>query len=452
MAQRPNLELRNAISRAGLSGDALARRVNTIGAEAGLRLAYGRASVSQWLSGARPRPPVPELVAEALARRIGRHLTPADIGWPAPEGTRGSAAWWEADPLDLIADLYHRESSGGTTAHPVYNMAALDVPMWAPSVHRSPYRPHHPVRIGQTEAASATAMLHLAIQADDAFGGGAMRSPLVGYLATMVGPWLRSRANGEVRRRLLTSGARLSCLTGFMYFDDGLHGAAQRYYRIALRLTAESGDTAGHSVTLRAMSSQACALGHPRAALHLAQAGVTALSEVSAPCTRALLLGQLAVVHARNGEQQQATHLLAAAEHMLRRTTGPRCRDNGYYTASLAHQRADIAASSGDRSAAVTSLAECLRHLPEAKRRYRALCLARLAELKLDSGCLDGAAADWHRFLDDYPALRSGRARAALSRLRARLRPFARSSTTRDLLHRAVTVSEAAAHFPASRR
>src|SRR4051794_14507636 len=76
----PNTMLRDLLVEAAWTGDALARAVNAIGAEAGIPLRYGRSAVSHWLIGMCPRPPVPDFVAEAFSRKLRRTVSVADTG------------------------------------------------------------------------------------------------------------------------------------------------------------------------------------------------------------------------------------------------------------------------------------------------------------------------------------------------------------------------------------
>ncbi|NBE56085.1 hypothetical protein GUY60_32550, partial [Streptomyces sp. YC537] len=79
--RRPNARLRALLAEAGWSNEQCARAVNAAGAEIGLVLRYDRTSVAHWLTGTQPRPPVPQLLAETLSRRLGRVATPAGAGF-----------------------------------------------------------------------------------------------------------------------------------------------------------------------------------------------------------------------------------------------------------------------------------------------------------------------------------------------------------------------------------
>lgn len=137
---------------ARLSGEELAKRVNAIGAETGLRLRYGRASVSQWRSGTRPRWPVPDLVAEVLSRSLARTVTAADAGF-ASDGS--------ADPGpgagDTVTQVERLGSSveNGSDHRYVFNLHDLNVPAWRPATEPPPAHrqtPHsRPVREDELE-------------------------------------------------------------------------------------------------------------------------------------------------------------------------------------------------------------------------------------------------------------------------------------------------------------
>lgn len=87
---------------AGWTNGDLAREVNRLGTLHGLRLAYDRTAVAHWLSGSRPRPPVPALVAEILSRRLGRLVTPEWAGLASPRQAASSST---AHPILALAEF-----------------------------------------------------------------------------------------------------------------------------------------------------------------------------------------------------------------------------------------------------------------------------------------------------------------------------------------------------------
>jgi hypothetical protein len=423
----PNTLLRALLAEADWTGDALARAINIVGAEAGLALRYGRSSVAHWLSGMCPRPPVPEMVAEAFSRKLGRPVPVVATGLSRVAGPAAqSAGLWE---LDVAARLVPSRVAGG--AAPVtarrYRIADLAVPTWAELTRMRAGRSWQVEageRIERWHVWSAAGMVGLFSDADFAFGGGHARRALADYLAAVVAPWLRATATPGVRRELLTTAARLTYLCGYMHCDDELHGAAQHYYLTNLRLTAEAGDATGYAVTLRALSGQARVLGHHRQAVHLAEAAVDAVADNAGPQTSAFLFGQLAVAHAAEGNRRDAVRHLITAERYLDRAQDAPEPIGGCHPASLAHQHAAVRAKLGDRAGAIRALTVSIQHRPPGERRSRAITLARLAELQLDGGDLEAACGTWQAFLLDYPLLRSRRVDRALGSMRARLRPY----------------------------
>jgi tetratricopeptide (TPR) repeat protein len=228
---------------------------------------------------------------------------------------------------------------------------------------------------------------------------------------------------------------------GFMCFDDEKHGLAQRYYRLALQLARENGDRTRHGIVLRAMSVQARALGHHRAALCLAETAVEAAPMVD-PTRQAFLYGQLAVAHAADGDSIAAAAHLATAERRLDKGTicGPELIGS-YGHAALAYQEAAVRGLCGDRPGAITALTNSLRYRQPREQRAKALLLAKVAELQLSCGRLEQATSTWHEFLDSYPQLRTGRANTAFATLHARTRPHHNDPGVRILRRRAATMS-----------
>ncbi|OXM43164.1 hypothetical protein [Amycolatopsis alba] len=442
----PNHLLRDLLTESGWTGQKLANRTNALGAELGLQLHYDRTAVAHWLSGSRPRTPVPELVAEAFTRHLGRRLTVSEVGF-APITTVSVPPGWGAS---IVAELTKLCQDGAASRSAVsgslYSLAALSIPDWAelaaaatvslPTDRRS--------KVGRTEVEAARAMLRLFSAADLSFGGGHARPALAHYLRSTIGPWLRANAAPSVRTDLLTAAAQLCYLCGFLCFDDELHGTAQRYYLAALRLAHEAGDATQYAISLRALSVQARMLGHRRHAVNLALNAVRALPAHAPARTRAFLTGQVAVAKAAADEQHQAVRHLLDAENYLSRDDALAAPVGTYHCAALSHHHAAVRACLGERDAAISALTRSLHRRPSGERRARAITSARLAELYFAAGELERACHTWGQFLDDYPHLCSGRADVALTSLRSRLRPYAGR-------HPALTVARRATELRRSR-
>lgn len=417
--RRPNHRLRDLLVEAGWTGQQLASAVNHAGAESGLKLSYDRTSVAHWLAGIRPRNPVAPLVTEVLARRLGRRITVEDIGLDHQPPT-------SERPLDLAA-------LSRLPAGTVYSLTSLYVPAQArpaPGVDSGP-------ALDATVVMAAETMAAMFSTHDLAFGGGSARQALAGHLSHDIAPRLHMRAAPQLRCRLMTVTTHLVYLCAFMSFDDELHGVAQRYYLTALRLATENDDAASYALTLRAMSVQALALGHVREAVHLAEAATTSGRRCE-PVRQAFLYGQLAVARAADGDRHRALAVLSAAERRLEQATSQASSPVGsYHPAALAHQQALVQELLKDQAGAITALHHSIAQRPAAERRSRALLSAHQARLRLERGSLDEAIAGWHRFLDDYPHLTSGRATTALRTLRACVRPHAANAQAKALLARA---------------
>ncbi len=464
-SHRPNQQMRELLREAAWTGQELADAVNRIGAESGLVLRYDRTSVSHWLIGTRPRRPVPDLVAEAFSRRLGRSLTHEQVGfpqaaavWSGPSVTGALAVdgptrtWEEGDAVTVLARL------GRAQPDPVgrrrqllavlgYRVGALAVPGFEQadplSVLAAAEADPRAGRVEPFEVDAAEWLASVFHAGDTAFGGGHTRQALAAYLAVDLAPKLRRPATPAVRRRLLAICAQLTYLCAFMCFDDEKHGHAQQYYRAALRLAAEGGDRIVYAVALRGMSVQAHALGHCREAVRLAEAA--AMSAPARTRQQAFLQGQLAVVRAADHDAYNALRALSAAERCLERATSSGVPLVGvYHQAALLHQQSAVRRLLGDRPGAIAALQESVRQRPAEERRSRVVVLAELAELQLGHGHLEQAVATWNRFLDDYPALASGRATSALTQMRLRLRPHVGNPGARLLLHRAGRITPVA--------
>ncbi|MFD0470422.1 hypothetical protein ACFQ0B_20475 [Nonomuraea thailandensis] len=102
MEREPNRLLQQLIAEAGFSHKGLARRLNDLGAARGTPgLKYDHSSVLRWIGGQRPRDPVPCLLTEIFALRLGRPVSSEDLGMPAV-----------ITPLDLGQEFTHTWQEG----------------------------------------------------------------------------------------------------------------------------------------------------------------------------------------------------------------------------------------------------------------------------------------------------------------------------------------------------
>ncbi|WP_411107232.1 tetratricopeptide repeat protein [Streptomyces sp. cmx-4-9] len=434
--RQPNERLRALTAQAGWSGADLAAAVNSVGAENGLDLHYDRSTIGHWMAGTRPRPPAPALIAEALTRRLGRPVSPMDLSTdqvkhPPPETN------WKVDAVTRLVDLdtARRDVPRGGA----YSLHACAPPIWGQTPRLPPPTMPPDDLAGALAARTATAMTRVLSDCDVTFGGGHALAAATSYLARDLAPRLRTTRAETARRTLFTAATELTYLCAFMNFDQNRNDRAQAYYHTALQLAVENNDPAAYAITLRALSVQAHALGHHHSAQTLAETALAGAPRNLPGATRAFLHGQGAVSAAATGDRHTALAHLNTAERHLQRARVSHSVIGTYHPASLAHQQATVLAALGDRSGAITILTTSIRNRPITERRSRALTTATLAELQLDQGNLDEAAATWQSFLDDYPHLKCRRADNALRTLRARLRPHYRNPAARATLNRSTT-------------
>ncbi|MDH2390602.1 hypothetical protein QCN29_17750 [Streptomyces sp. HNM0663] len=411
--------------------------MNALGAEMGLPLHYQRPSVAQWLVGTQPRPPVPHLIAEAFSRRLGRVVTIEEAGFRDLPRSRSPGPQDDlVGGLVVLGDPVRAEPH---EAHPgrVYSISLLEhIGKDSPGITQRPRQKPTGRRIGRAEVLSGRAMLDLFSTADQIFGGGHVRRAMSSYLSTTVAPWLEAPSGATVNQHVLSLAARLCYLCAFAHFDDQQHGTAQRYYASGLRLARCADDLEATALNLRGLSVQAHTLGHRRQALILAEAALEGGRAGTPPRLKAALLGQQAVTEAAMGEKRLAMAHLLDAERQLDKDPDASAAIGVYHASSLLHQRAEAATLLGDGSAADAAFDQALRNRSAMERRSRLLILHKHAELQLSRGYLEAACGTWHRFLEEYPHVRSKRADDACLAMRACLHPHRNNPLAASLLRK----------------
>lgn len=261
--------------------------------------------------GFRPRPPIPEVAAAVLSEQLGFAVTAQQL-WPG-HNDGGDPACDAADDLtDVVCvdDLIYRLSSLSATATASrsrfvgasgadLNAAVLDQlrgAVFTPRDHA--YRER--VLPEQVELISA----HVAAlrRLDDRHGGGALSLRYVtAELRSVVDLFQYANYEPTVGRQLLTTIADLAQLLGWLQFDSGRYGPAERYLLLSLGVCRSLGAD-GRSANVIGMLSYVSAFaGHGGQALHLAEAA-TRESRKTDPILRARLLGREATAAAATGD------------------------------------------------------------------------------------------------------------------------------------------------------
>lgn len=440
-ARTSNARLAAVIAQTGWSHAQVARAFVQVAREAGATglIGVGKSHVTHWVGGSRPSGNAPEILREALSRRLGRVVTLDEIGLGGADSATPAASHWGADTLVVLADLgrfdtdMDRRRVLGAAAYSVAALAVPDDLWWAQMARRGASRSGGAARsVGCGDLDAVRDMVSLFSRVDQRRGGGHARTAVVQYLTCDVAGYLRGHFPDErVRRQTFSAASELAYLSGWMAFDNAEHAIAQRYFTVAVKLAAEADDPAMAGHVLRAMAHQAVDLGHPRQALDLAAASVDGRRYTQASPRERALFG---VVHARAlaaaGDRPAAAAALVRAEDDLA-AAEPGDDEPGrvffFGEASLAHETACTLRDLGDLPAAAAQFRRSVHTRKAATfTRTHAVTLGYLGAVQARQGSVEEACATWSQALDAMDGIRSGRTRQVAVDMRAVLGQFRR--------------------------
>jgi hypothetical protein len=132
-----------------------------------------------------------------------------------------------------------------------------------------------------------------------------------------VAPLLKGSYTESVGQALFSTAAEATLLAGWMSYDSGHHGLAQRYFLQALRLAQDGGDRRLAGSILSAMSHQATFLGRYTHAATLARAARMGISKVATPTLMAQCHAMEARALARTGDVRACERALSEATRAL---------------------------------------------------------------------------------------------------------------------------------------
>jgi hypothetical protein len=432
-ARTPNDRLRDLVAESGLTYEALARAVRAVAGECGVALQTNKSAVEHWIAGVVPRGNTGRYLAVALSRRLGRLLTPVDLGLPeAGDGTDDATGLsLGADPLDVLLPMWRYEVDRRSflTAS-AYSVAAAALPLAHVQeiAHRTAAATGHIV--GMAEVDAVREMISAFTEIDERHGGHHGRSALVAYLRDDVAALCRaSFRTDEVRRQMLSAASRGVHLLGWKSYDAGQQGLAQRYYLQSYALAAES-DVVGHDgFVMRTMAMQGLRLHRPEHCLSLAEAGLMrAQGRVDAQ-TESLFRVVYAHTLAKAGKRRAALTEAERARVLLSSAPGD---DVPFWAltwgpppASVYSRTAKVHETLGDYQAATQQYTLAAASRPcDTYARIVALDLVASAEMHLKRGSIEQACATWHRALDHMDGIHSVRTRKAVTRMRTDVARF----------------------------
>ncbi|MBF6512864.1 transcriptional regulator [Nocardia cyriacigeorgica] len=432
--------------RAGLSNTELGRLVRERAAAQGdVHVLPDATAVRRWLDGGKPRRPVPDLLADLISDRVGFRVTTYDLGLGEPSGDRAliyHRSW--SDALESVADLGRADVDRRKflTAAPFAAIAGLG-PSRDWLLNTLDQLPHdtQPVRLDDIKGIRD---MFSRFQEMDIFqGGGSGRMLLAAYMNEHVFPLLRRTHKADVQYELYSAAAEQTYLLGWMAFDNGEHGIAQRYLIQALRLAEESRDPALGAHVLAGMADQATLLGNPVEGRRLAQAGRHGLGTNASQACLADLWTLEARALAAVGDKTATVAAIAHAEQAFARVdsgTEPewaRFIDHAYVHGEIANAFRDIDQPAEASEHARKSI-QCAKTQGRARR--GAMSHAALAAAHLQQGDLEAAYAAGIRTVNLSKKVKSSRSMQAVRDVQHRLRATAADHPlVREFVERAQT-------------
>ncbi|MFJ4365741.1 sporulation protein [Streptomyces chartreusis] len=304
MSREPNAHLIAVMDAAKVSNKGLAKRMTDEAARRGMDLGTTHVAVKRWREGAGIRPQTAALMADVLSAKLGRRITPGDLGFfdhtrstaPEPIGYPSTVP----DLLSMLDGVTQERADTAASdqlaiADADLNSAVLSWMIARPDGIQAD-RPAHQ-RVGMRDVRAIRDAAGMFMQLDFKYGGGHGHKALRHYFRHEVLPLLDTSYSEKVGTALFGAAAEISQLLAWTAYDVGNHRLAHRYLTSTLRLSQVIDDRMFGARILGNLSHQANYLGNHAQAIQLARAAVEgakgratprALSNYSAMEARAL--------------------------------------------------------------------------------------------------------------------------------------------------------------------
>ncbi|WP_405561932.1 transcriptional regulator [Streptomyces sp. NBC_01180] len=427
----PNDKLTQWLDRSRMSRGELARRVKSKAVQWNQpHISPDTTRIRCWIQGEMPRAPIPDIMAAVFSEHVGYRVTTYDLGLGDSSSPDAALIYNPSyvATVEVVADLGRADVDRRNflSAAPFAAVAGVGPSRdWLMNTldQQEPVGPH--VRF---EDVTAVRNMFGEFQKMDVLqGGGSGRLVLAGYMTQHVYPLLRRTYTDEVRRALCEAAAEQTYLLGWMAYDNGEHGTAQRYLIQSLRLAEESRNAPLGAHVLAGMADQATLLGDPAEGRRLAQAGRHGLSKVKSPACLADLWCLEGRALALLGDKAAATHAVTQSEAAFEavRPGTEQAWAEFIDPAYLHGEHANTFRDLGDGVASAEHARRSIDHAKMQKRARRgAMSQAALATSHLHNRDLEAAHAAGIRTLSLSRQVKSSRCIEAVQDLQRRMQPF----------------------------
>ncbi|RJL23216.1 transcriptional regulator [Bailinhaonella thermotolerans] len=405
--------------------------------------------VGHWLrDGERPRPPVPELVADLLSDRVGRRLSPADLGWEDGVVTPLTAAGWGAEPtaaaLGRLIDADLRGATSGETEVAAGELLA-HLQTWAIDAPAPlPTRREGGRRIGSSDVRRIEQVTDVFRALDNRQGGGASRLAVAGQLADVVAVARDGIYTDRVGAELFRALGDLAGVAGWMAHDAGCYPRAVEYLGLAVHAARLGGDRPLGAHLLQCLARVYGYRGDPDTARECIDLALYGVRRERVPVVRAGLHALAGRFAAMLGQERDTLEALARALGEFDPGAGTvppyaAYLDQAELSSTVGEVRLFLARSTGDRAhlgPAVELLRTAAELRAEERIRSRVFDWIGLARGWFAAGDLDGACAAADQALRLAGGLDSARVAGRLRDLERESRPYQAQAPVAELRER----------------
>jgi tetratricopeptide (TPR) repeat protein len=398
-----NPVLRHSVDVLGWSPEQLASHLNAFARAHGLRVEVSLKAPYHWLSGARPRDPLPSLVAALLTQSLGTTITIDNLGW-RKEGQRAftmadhglEKMWHDGCGLLSLKQVARGDDVTSRRAALAISGMALTAAAhhWMVDTERLRFVAGGR-RVDDAIVDDLDRIVAAKRRVDDALGGGMLYRSVAEEFSFVVDLLETTTYSERIGQRLYAAAAELARLAGWACFDNKQEGLAQRYFLAALRAAHLSGNKALGSHILGFIGVQSTLSGNADDAVTIFQSSLEGAGGSLSASEKAALYGRLARAYGRQRRKEDIDRASDQALEFLHQARPDEDPDWIYWCceADLAGMIGEGYVSLGEPVTASGYLGRAVAGLDSNRPRDRALWLLSLAHSHLDAGALDEAMA-----------------------------------------------------------